>query len=57
MRKIEELESSGVTSAMLYKRKGDDGLFVKYSHGRMQWFRCDTSYFVDIESYSFWEAC
>lgn len=55
MKTIDTLKRSDVTEAMLYKYKGDDGLHVYYSHGRMEWFRSDTRMPVDIYCYSYWE--
>ena len=55
MKEIKTLSSAGVSEAMLYKDKNDDGLFVKFSHGRMDWYRADNGYFIDIYNYSYWE--
>jgi len=54
MSDISTLNSSGKTIAMLFKDKKDDGLLVKFSHGRMQWYRADNGYFIDIYNYSYW---
>lgn len=55
MDKIETLNRSGKEEVMLYKHKGDDGVLVKYSHGRMEWYRVDTREYIDIYSYSYYE--
>ena len=55
MRCISELTSSGVTRAMVYKCKDDDGLLVEYSHGRQDWYRVCTRYYINIGSYNYWE--
>ena len=41
-------------SAIVYKSKDDDGIAVAYSHGRMQWYRVDTRYYINIEDYKYW---
>lgn len=54
MNDISTLNSSGRESAILYKDENDDGLSVKFSHGRMDWYRTDNGYFIDIYNYSYW---
>lgn len=55
MNDISTLNSSGSKRAMLYKYKGDDGLLVEYSHGRMDWYRVDNRSYVSLNAYSYWE--
>lgn len=54
MNPIETLCPSLTTEAMVFKHKGDDGLSIQWSHGRMQWYRTDTKYYIDLSSYSYW---
>jgi hypothetical protein len=55
MSPISTLNTSGAKTAILYKYKGDGGLSVAYSHGRMDWYRTDTREYINIDNYSYWE--
>ena len=51
---IESLHPDEAKEATVYKYKGDDGLSVYYSSGRMDWYRSDNKMPIDISSYSYW---
>jgi len=55
MKDISTLNKSCPIEAILYKDKNDDGLLVRYNHGRMDWYRVDTREAVDISNYAFWK--
>ena len=54
MNKIDTLRFGNNEKVMLYMHDRDDGLMVYWSHGRMEWFRCDNNHYVNHENYSYW---
>lgn len=54
MNSIESLSPSEHSQVMVYKYKGDDGLLIAWSHGRMAWYRVDTRKYIYIGAYSYW---